>query len=384
MKLKQRLCAAAVLTSIALAAPGLRALVSLEDGKDRGYVDATVDLGYDSNVFANAQSGGSFVYEGTVLAELARRAGWIGVNVTAGFDFARYANFRDQDYVDPRFSAEFTKQTGRTTGSFTVNILRQDRADIDVNTRDTAWIYSTALDFQYPVIERYSISGSLGYTRTDYEDRTLFVNQQMYTGNLYLYYVLNEQRDLFIDARSRYTRESNGEYDIDRALSAGVSGRVYGPFNGSLQVGYQVRNPYHSLDSGTFNDFTASGSATWNMNRKMTLTAEVSRDYSNTAQALTVDATRGGLTFQDSLTAKASVTLQAAAGENRFLGVEGLTAGDGVRRVDTFVSFGAAYFYTINQHLKVALLYDYYRNWSTLAYAEFPRDQVTLELKSHW
>ena len=161
MKLKQRLCAAAVLTSIALAAPGLRALVSLEDGKDRGYVDATVDLGYDSNVFANAQSGGSFVYEGTVLAELARRAGWIGVNVTAGFDFARYANFRDQDYVDPRFSAEFTKQTGRTTGSFTVNILRQDRADIDVNTRDTAWIYSTALDFQYPVIERYSISGSL-------------------------------------------------------------------------------------------------------------------------------------------------------------------------------------------------------------------------------
>jgi hypothetical protein len=31
-----------------------------------------------------------------------------------------------------------------------------------------------------------------------------------------------------------------------------VSGRVYGPFNGSLQLGYQQRTPYGGVDTGTY------------------------------------------------------------------------------------------------------------------------------------
>ncbi len=378
------LTAAAVL-SIGASAPGLRALVSLEDGKDHDYIDSTLQIGYDSNLFARAQSGGSMIYSGTLGTEFTRRAGWIGVNATAGISFAEYGSYRSQDYVDPKLTAELTKQSGRTTGSLTVSVQKENRTDIDTNTRDVSWNYEAGLNFQYPVIERYSISGGLDYARTDYQDRALFTNLQTYTGNLYLYYVLNEQRDLFIDYRERYVDEANGQYDIDEALSAGVSGRVYGPFNGSLQVGYQVRSPYNTPNiNGTYGNLTSTGTAAWNISRRMTLTANVSKDLSNTAQAQSVDSTSGGLTFQDSLTAKASVTFDTSVGQNKFLNLQTVGLDPNARRIDTFFEFGAAYFYTINQHLKFDLNYTYYRNWSSLSIADFPREQVNLEIKSHW
>jgi hypothetical protein len=383
MKLQSRLSTATAVLALLVANPSARALVSLEDGRDHVFVDGSVAVGYDSNVFANAQSGGSLVTEGSLGVDFTRRAGWIGVNASAELDYASYARYHGQDYADPKVTAELTKQTGRTTGSLTASIQKQDRADVTVNTRDTAWIYDVGLNVQYPVIERYSLTGTFDWNRTDYEDHNLFTDLTVYTGNLYLYYILNDERDLFIDTRGRYTDEANGEYDIDKSISAGVSGRVYGPFNGSLQFGFQNRAAYVGVNAGNYNDLTATGTATWNMNRRMTLTGTVSRDYSTTATAQSIEDTNGALTFQDSLTAKASFTLIGSIGENRFLGDEGLLP-DEERRVDDFYALSAQYYYTLNQHLKVSVTYSYYRSYSTLAYAEFPRHQVFLSLTSHW
>jgi Putative beta-barrel porin 2 len=375
---------AAAVIAIFVAIPSARALVSLEDGRDRIFVDGMVEMGYDSNLFANSHNQGSFSTQGTLGAEYARRAGWIGVNVEASLTFARYANFRNQDYVDPKISAEFTKQTGRTTGSLTMGVQREDRADVTVNTRDTSWNYDAGLDLQYPIIERYSITASFDYNRTDYLDKQLFTDLTTYTGNLYLYYILNEQRDLFIDTRTRYSYESNGETDVDNALSAGVSGHVVGPFNGSLQFGYQVRTPHGGPDHGNYNDLTASGTTTWNINRRMTLTGTLSRDFSTTALAQSIESSRAGLTFQDSLTAKASLTLSGAVGEDRFLGVEGELQPSGEHRDDTFYSLSAGYYYTINQHLKFSINYTFYRSNSNLDLADFDRDQIYFTVTSHW
>jgi hypothetical protein len=134
------------------------------------------------------------------------------------------------------------------------------------------------------------------------------------------YYILNEERDFFIDYRARYSGLANGTDDVDNSLSAGVNGRVYGPFNGSIQGGYTVRSTTGGIDSGEYGDFTASGSLTWNMNRRMTLTADLSRDFSTTATAQSIDSTSVGLTFKDSFTTKASASLQVSGGECRFLG----------------------------------------------------------------
>lgn len=385
MNLQLRFLTAAAVLAAAVSAPRALALVSLEDGRDHAFVDATFETGYDSNVFANAQSGGSMTYEGSLGIEFARRAGWIGVNATASLNWARYAEFASQDYVDPKFTAELTKQTGRTTGSLTMSAQREDRTDVTINTRDTSWNYDTGLDIQYPVIERYSITGTLDFDKIDYTDRALFTDQRTYTGNLYLYYILNEQRDLFLDARDRYTDESNETHDLDKALSAGVSGRVYGPFNGSVQIGYQTRKTFGGIDNGdTYQDVTASGTTTWNVNRRITVTGALSRDYSTTALAESIESTRTSLTLQDSFTAKSSGTLTGAIGENRFIGVEGEVGPHGEHRVDDFISMTANYFYTVNQHLKLSINYTYYRSFSNVGYAEFSRNQVFFTAESHW
>jgi hypothetical protein len=385
MKLQNRLLTAAAVVAAAVSSPPARGLVSLEDGKDHLFVDGSVEMGYDSNVFANSSSGGSMVYQGSLGISFTRRAGWIGVNASASLDWARYGSFREQDYMDPKFTAELTKQTGRTTGSLTMSVQREDRADVTINTRDVSWNYDAGLNFQYPVIERYSIAGSIDYNRIVYQDQALFTNLTTYTENLYLYYILNEQRDLFIDYRLRNSDEAGGTFDVDNSLSAGVSGKVYGPFNGSLQVGYETRSSHGGPDNGeSFDDVTVSGTATWNMSRRMTLTATLARDYTTTATAQSIEATSAGLTFQDSFTAKASGNLAGLVGENEFLGDEGILEPSGQRRVDTFVDLSTAYFYTVNQHLKASVSYSYYLSHSTLAYADFPREQLDFTLSSHW
>ncbi len=384
MNFQHRWLTAAAVTAVAVSAPSALALVSLEDGKDHLFVDASVEMAYDSSVFANSQSGGSLVYEGSLGIEFTRRAGWIGVNGSASLDFARYANFREQNYMDPKLSAEFTKQTGRTTGSLTMSVQRENRADVDVNTRDVSWNYDVGLNFQYPVITRYSFSGSFDYSRADYQDKQLFTDLSTYSGSLYLYYILNEQRDLFVDYRARYSDEAVGVSDVDNSLSGGVSGKVFGPFNGSVQVGYESRATYGGSDRGTYDDLTASGSTTWNISRRMTLTGNLSRDFTTIATGQSVNATSAGLTFQDSFTAKSSATLSGTVGETQFLGVSGLLGADGRRRVDTYYNLSAAYFYTVNQHLKISVSYSYYKSYSGLAIADFPRHQMNLTLSSHW
>jgi hypothetical protein len=384
MNFQQRWLTAAAVTVIVACAPRARALVSLEDGRDHFYVDVTSGVNYDSAVFANAQSGGSLTYSGSLSIDFTRRAGWIGVNVSASMDSERFASFRSQDYNDPKLTAEFTKQTGRTTGSLTLSAQRENRADVDVNTRDVSWNYDAGLNFQYPVIERYSISGTLDYNRVDYQDQALFTNLSMYTGSVYLYYILNEQRDVFVDYRARYSDEGLGMFDIDNSLSGGVSGKVLGPFNGSIQLGYEQRTPHGGPDHGTYGDLTASGQTTWNVSRRMTLTGNLSRDFTTIATGQSVDATSAGLTFQDSFSAKASATLSGTVGQTRFLGTAGLLGPNGPRRVDTFYNLSAGYFYTINQHLKISLSYSYYASYSNLAYAEFPRHQIGLTVSSHW
>ncbi|HMD61463.1 MAG TPA: hypothetical protein VKG78_08535 [Opitutaceae bacterium] len=384
MNLQNRLLTAVAVMAVAVLIPSARALVSLEDGRDRLYVDGTVEIGYDSNVFANAKSGGSMLVEGSLGAEFARRAGWIGVDATASLTFARFANFREQNYLDPALKAVFSKQTGRTTGSIVVSAQRENRADVDVNTRDVSWNYDVGLNIEYPVIERYSFSGSFDYTFADYQNQQLFTNLATYTGNLYLYYILDEQRDFFVDYRTRYSGVGNGTDDVDNSLSAGVNGRIYGPFNGSIQAGYQERSTRGGPAAASYSDLTASGAMTWNLNRRLSLAADLSRDFSTTAQAQSIDSTRVGLTFKDSITAKASATLQGAAGQNRFLGPEGLLSPGGRRRIDNFASIDASYFYTINERIKISINFVYFENWSTLAYAQFPRSQVNMSLISHW
>ena len=67
MNFRHRLLTAAAVTAAAVFASRAAALVSLEDGRDHLFVDGSVQVGYDSNVFANAQSGGTLWSSGSTI-----------------------------------------------------------------------------------------------------------------------------------------------------------------------------------------------------------------------------------------------------------------------------------------------------------------------------
>jgi hypothetical protein len=383
MNLSRRLLAAAALGVAMGFGPDARALVSLQDGLDHVFVDATAGIAYDSNVFANKTSGGSLTYSGGLTIDFVRRAGWIGVNASVGWAFTNFAQYSQQNFFDPSYSAEFTKQTGRTTGDLKVSAQRQARADVDVGTRDVSWNYDVGLNVHYPVISRYSITGVFDYTYIDYEDRLLFTNLATYSAGANLYYVLNEERDLFGGYRYRYEESANDTFDTDHNVYLGVSGRILPEINGSIQGGYEIR-ALHGNGTGSFRDFTASGSATWNLNRKIGLTLDLNKDFGTTANDIATDTASANLSLQYGYTAKISFSGGLGVGETRFLGVPGEVTPGGPDRRDYYVSANAAVHYTVNSHFKASLSYSYFHNWSNLGYAEFPRSQWSLTVSSHW
>ncbi|MES2691849.1 MAG: hypothetical protein V4773_00160, partial [Verrucomicrobiota bacterium] len=69
MKVRRELRASvALLLASLLACPPAHALVALNDGRDRIYVNGSVTLAHDSNVFASSESEGDVVYSTAVSA----------------------------------------------------------------------------------------------------------------------------------------------------------------------------------------------------------------------------------------------------------------------------------------------------------------------------
>jgi hypothetical protein len=387
MKLTQRWIATAGLAVAGLAAsPAARALVTLEDGRDKIFVNGSVGIAYDSNVFSNSSSGGSMTYTATVGLEYVRRAGWIGVNASVVWTFTEYGSYPGQNFADPAFQAEFDKESGRTTGALTLGAQKQNRADVDVNTIDSSWAYVAGLTARYPVIDRYSISGSFNYAYTDYADQKLFTNLSQYSASLQLYYILSEERDVFAGYRYRYSESSGVAHDVDHSAFAGVSGRILPGLNGSLQAGYEVRLPYEhdTTHGGTTGGYTLAGSATWDFNRKSSLTGTISKDFGTTATATSIDTLTGQLTYTYAYSAKLSVFAGVGGGETTFFGDLGRIYPGGPERQDYTFNYNVGVNYTLNQHFKASLEYIYMRNWSNLSIADFPRDTTTLTLTSRW
>src|SRR5882724_2138186 len=142
-----RLCLAALLSAAVLCRPA-RGLVSLEDGRDQIFVNSSLTIGYDSNLFANAAGPGDTSYSLSFGADYVRRAGWIGLNASVGVNATRYGKFTREDFENPTFTAAFSKQSGRTTGSLTLSAARESRADVAANLRDESWFYQADLNFK--------------------------------------------------------------------------------------------------------------------------------------------------------------------------------------------------------------------------------------------
>ena len=363
-------------------------LVKFDDGHDEIFVTGTAGLGYDSNVFANSNATSDTTFDGSLQLDYQRKAGLLGVNGDLGLNFTNFEHNTSEDFIDPHAHLELTKSEGRTTGSLTAGIERRSRAEDALNLRTSSWDYNTGLNVKYPVIERYSIAGQVGYDYQNYLDNTALFDIRTYTASGDLYYVYTSDRDLLGGYRLRVTDTTNGTRSYDHAFTLGTTGKILPKLNGTIRIGYQFRETDRgnlvpaSATSNTaderFNALTASASATWTVSRRLNLTGLISRDFSTLATDVNVDTTAVMLDANFAAKAKLSLFGGVGAGHLRYLGA----ASEG--RTDTYATAHAGVVYTLNDHLKVTLSGQYYKNWSRLNQADYDRRTISLIVSSRW
>ena len=363
-------------------------LVKFNDGHDEIFVTGTVGMGYDTNIYANSNSVSDTTFDGTLNLDYTRKAGMLGVNGNLGWNFTKFDSHTSEDFADPHAHLELTKGSGRTTGSLTLGAERRSRTEDALNLRTVSWDYNAGLNVKYPVIERYSIAGQVGYDYQDYLHNPALFDIRTYTASADLFYVYTSERNLLGGYRLRVTDTTNGTRSYDHAFTLGTTGKLLPKLNGTARFGYQFREtdrgnlPTQAATPNTTNErfgaYTALASATWTVTKRFNVTGVASRDFSTLATDVNVDTTAVMLDANFAAKAKLSLFAGVGAGHIRYLGA----ASGG--RTDTYEIARVGVSYTLNDHLKVTLSGLYYKNWSLLKQADYDRSTISLIVASRW
>lgn len=354
------------------------ALVSIDDGKNRLFVNASASYTWDSNIYSIRGGDGDGIYSASLGIDFARRAGLIAVNGSVYIDASSFITNTGENFQNPRFNVEFTKQSGRTTGSLVLSAARQSRADTAANLRNESWAYEAGLSLKYPVIERYSLSGGVGYALRDFKDNSILVDLTTYTASLDLFYIYNTERDIIAGYRVRYGETSAQNSYYDHAFTLGLSGKILPKLSGTVRVGYQTRQPNNSIDE-SHDSLTISSGVTWNMSKQTKVSLNLSKDFTTTSTNVTVDASNISMNIQRSINSKINAYVGGAYGINRFLGITG-----GGRK-DEFISFDTGVNYAVlSELLRLSAGYSYMHNWSNFTFSSFERNSITVSASSRF
>lgn len=367
--------AALALIAAFIAPPSAWALLNIDGTRNQVFVFGNVTFGYDSNIFAQSEATDDYVVTGSVGVELKRRAGIISVNSRAVFSYQGFAENRDESAWNPSFFLELNKTTGRTTGAITVNAYRTSRADAAVNLRTQTWNFPLGLSIKYPVNDKLYVTSQSNYLRRSYTDSTSgLLDYTDYAQALDFFYVFTSKLDLVGGYRTRIGNTDVGT-TTDHNFSFGVMNGLLPKLNGSIRVGYQLRE----TELGeTFDQFQLMTSLTWNATRKLTVTNSIARDFSTTATGVTVDALTAGLRASYVFTRRFQAESGIAYGRNRFLGA------NQPARQDEFFAWDVGATYAVNEHLRFAATYNYMKNWSTLSFSDFERTGYSLDISSRF
>ncbi len=360
---------------VALPARPARALLNLDGTRNQVFVFGNVTFAYNSNIFSNASSPGDYTATTEVGVDLKRRAGIIAVNITAKIDYQRFDRYTSESSVDPSFYLELNKTSGRTTGAFTVNFFRESRSDSAVNLRTSSWNIPLGLSIKYPINDKFYVTSATGYLERRYVDNAALANYTDYSESVDLFYVYTSKLDLVSGYRIRISHTSIGPDTYDHWFNVGAIGVLFGKLNGSVRLGYQVRDVN---GGGSFGDFNGVAALNWVVTRKFTLSGQFSRDYTTIATGSSVDTTTVGLRANYVFTRKFDVDGGVSYGRNNFL------QGTLQHRQDEFYAWDVSARYKFNEHLRLAASYNYLHNYSTISLSDFERHGFSLDIASRF
>lgn len=358
-------------------APSARALLNIDGTRNQVFVFGSCSFAYNSNIFADASGRGDYTSTAVAGIELKRRAGIIAVNSTTKFTYQLFNKYTDQNALDPNFTIEFTKTTGRLTGSMLVHAYRESRSDSAVNLRTNSWHFPVTLSLKYPVNDKLYVTTDSDFLHQRYTQTNVLANLTEYSQSVDVFYVYTSKLDLSGGYRVRISNVTLGRNSTDHWFNLGATGGILAKLSGTVRFGYQLRET-GGRNGETFAHVNALAGLSWPVTRKLSLASQLSRDFDTIATGSTVDATAGSLTATYTVNRKVSLNSGITGGVNKFLGLA-----TGSRR-DEFVSWDLGANYRFNEHLSLAASYSYFRNWSSLAFSEFTRQGYNLDISSRF
>lgn len=367
-----------IVTALAMLLPlqTSRALLNIDGTRNQVFVFGHVTFGFNSNIFSSNGGKGDYSVKASVGAELKRRAGIISVNSTFTLDYIQYARLRDESSWNPSFTLELNKTLGRTTGAFTVNAFRESKSDTAVNSRTTSWNFPLGLNIKYPVSDRFYATSTTGFLSRSYNSGSNLVNLLNYSEGVDGFYVFTSRFDLLGGYRIRVSKTSDNGKTVDHAFTLGATGGLLPKINGSVRLGYQFRTVTASQED--FKQVTATVSATWTATRKFNVTGTVSRDFSTSATAQSIDTLNATARATYVFTRRFEVDGGVGYGRNLFLGKISPF------RRDDYFSWDVGARFSFNEHLRIGLNYNYLHNWSTLSFSDFERYGYSIDISSRF
>ena len=362
---------------LATGVPPAGALLNLDGTRNQIYVFGGVSYAYSNNLFAEPDGRGDYTITGQVGAEFQRHAGIISVNSIAKLDYVRYGRFTGENTINPNFSLELSKGTGRTTGSLSIHAYRETRSDSAVNLRTSSWNFPVGLNVKYPINEKFYTTSDTGYLSRTYSASQHLVNYSDFSEGVDLFYIYTSKLDLLAGYRIRLATTSIDGRSTDHWFNVGATGGLFSKMTGTLRFGYQIRDLSGS-GSGQYNHFNVAGSVNWPVTRKVVLSLAVNRDFNTIATGDSVDSSSASLHANYAYSRKLEFNSTVSGGLNKFLAIN--TTG----RRDTFFSWDAGIHYRMNEHLQMGAVYTYIKNWSSLSRADYDSQGFSLDLSSRY
>jgi Putative beta-barrel porin 2 len=357
--------------------PPAQALLEFNDGLEKVMVNGSYGISYDSNLFAHAGGAGDYSQSISLGIEYSRRAGLIGVNGSLSVTSGRFNKYTGEDFTNPNLQLEFTKDRGRLTGSLNLTAQRQSSSDVTINERVDVWNFGSSFKFRYPVNDRYFFTSLTDFSMQDYLHNSSLFNLSSYAQSVDVYYTYTSKLDLTGGYRVRVGRAQGGSSTADNALTLGASGAILPKLSGSIAVGYQWRNET-GAQGGNYHSVTSSVSLSWPVAKRLGVSGSVSKDFVTTATDVTVDSTSFNLSVALRPTGKINVSPGVGYSISRFLGSKGGGREDRSPTATLGISLA------LTSHISASISYAYIVNQSNVAFSNFGRQTVGVNLSARY
>jgi hypothetical protein len=350
-------------------------LVSIGDTVDI-FFRGSISGQYRSNVFNNSAKNSDYIL--TVSPGLEAnfdRGGPANLSIVFREDFVRYNRFTSQNnnltnvFVNGSYaSGPLTSEAGfsfqqtdtNTTSVLPVVIPQQVRRNM----------YNAYVKGKYDISPKTYVDGGFNWSRTEYTNNAAFGNRYS-NNNTYSFpinglYRYSEKLDIGLGYRYRYTDNQRVTNSQDHFISLALRGELLPKLNGSLNVGYQIRER-----SGQPNKESLSINSVFDYlySPKLTLFAAFDRDFDTSAVGFSTENTGGRIGGRYQITPLISSTASVGYTYTEYLNNP---------RTDKTTRANLSVTYSPNNYLAFTAGYSYENNNSNAAGASYMGHTVNL------